>query len=190
MVLKIQFYSGIPPQKQIILRRFTLLFVLIIAVNQTFAQNAGSVLKQGDWAKVSVSDDAIYMLSPADLESLGLGTPPFESSKLGLYGRSAGVLPERNNVARESDLQPLHIFVEDGGDGQFSGSDRIYFYGQSPHTWVHNSVTGQLDHRHHPYSDEQVYFVTTTEGGARIQNASPLTGGGRVGEPIYACGSS
>ena len=178
MVLKIQFYSGIPPQIQIILRRFTLLFVLIIAVNQAFAQNAGSVLKQGDWAKVSVSDDAIYMLSPADLESLGLGTPPFESSKLGMYGRSAGVLPERNNVARESDLQPLHILVEDGGDGQFSGSDRIYFYGQSPHTWVHNSVTGQLDHRHHPYSDEQVYFVTTTEGGARIQNASPLTGGG------------
>ena len=158
------------------MRRITLFLLFLIAVSQVFAQNAASVLAQGDWSKVAVSEDAIYMLSPADLESLGLGTAPFESAKIGVYGRSAGLLPERNNTARETDLLPLHILVNDGGDGQFSGSDRLFFYGQSPHEWVHNPVTDRLDHMHHPYSDQQIYFVTSTQGGERIQAASPLNG--------------
>ncbi|MFM1884011.1 MAG: hypothetical protein RL168_195, partial [Bacteroidota bacterium] len=107
---------------------------------------------------------------------MGLGAEPFVSADLGLYGRSAGVLPERNNVARENDLQPLAIWVDDGGDGQFSGADRLYFYGQSPHTWTYNSVTNRWDAIRHPYSDRQYYYVTTTEGGARVQDAPVLPG--------------
>jgi len=158
------------------LTRRSLIFSLVVGVNQVFAQVSPSVLNQGDWGKIAVSEDAIYSLRAADLESLGLGTAPFVSSQLGVYGRSAGVLPERNSSPREVDLVPLAIWVDDGGDGQFSGPDRIYFYGQSPHTWVFNAVTDRFDHRHHPYSDQQVYFVTTTEGGARIQPAASLSG--------------
>lgn len=153
-----------------------LFFVVVIGVNQVFAQIDPSVLAQGDWGKVAVSEDAVYQLSPADLESLGLGTAPFVSAQLGVYGRTAGALPERNSLAREHDLQPAHIRVDDGGDGQFSGADRIYFYGQSPHTWVYNGVAARFDHSHHPYSDQQVYFVTTTEGGERLQPGAALVG--------------
>ncbi len=135
--------------------------VILLTAIQAVAQPVASVLAQGEWAKVAVSEDGIYSLTAADLESLGLGTAPFVSTQLGLYGRTAGALPERNSSPREVDVQPVHILVDDGGDGVFSGADRIYFYGQSPHTWVYNDVTNRFDHWHHPYSDQQVYFVTT-----------------------------
>ncbi|NDH90217.1 MAG: hypothetical protein EBZ22_04930, partial [Flavobacteriia bacterium] len=125
-----------------------------MTANQAVAQPVASVLAQGEWAKVAVSEDGIYSLTAADLESLGLGTAPFVSAQLGLYGRTAGALPERNSSPREVDVQPVHILVDDGGDGAFSGADRIYFYGQSPHTWVYNDVTNRYDHWHHPYSDQ------------------------------------
>jgi hypothetical protein len=150
--------------------------VILLTAIQAVAQPVASVLAQGEWAKVAVSEDGIYSLTAADLESLGLGTAPFVSTQLGLYGRTAGALPERNSSPREVDVQPVHILVDDGGDGVFSGADRIYFYGQSPHTWVYNDVTNRFDHWHHPYSDQQVYFVTTSEGGARIASAPSLTG--------------
>ena len=125
---------------------------------------------------MAVSEDGIYSLTASDLESLGFGSAPFISAQLGMYGRTAGVLPERNSSLREVDLLPLHILVEDGGDGAFSGADRIYFYGQSPHAWVYNTVTERFDPMHHPYSDQQVYFVTTTEGGARLSTPPVLAG--------------
>ena len=112
---------------------------------------------------MAVSEDGIYSLTASDLESLGFGSAPFISAQLGMYGRTAWVLPERNSSLREVDLLPLHILVEDGGDGAFSGADRIYFYGQSSHAWVYNTVTERFDPMHHPYSDQQVYFVTTTQ---------------------------
>jgi hypothetical protein len=153
-----------------------LLISVLIGVNQVFAQVDPSVLAQGEWAKVAVSEDGIYSLTASDLESLGFGSAPFISAQLGIYGRTAGVLPERNSSLREVDLLPLHILVEDGGDGAFSGADRIYFYGQSPHAWVYNTVTERFDPMRHPYSDQQVYFVTTTEGGARLSTPPVLAG--------------
>ena len=127
------------------LRYLLWISVIFVTVNQAFAQPTPSVLAQGEWARVGVYEDGIYSLTAADLESLGLGSAPFNSAQLGIYGRTAGVLPERNSSPRELDLLPLHVLVEDGGDGTFSGADRIYFYGQSPHTWVYNEVTDRFD---------------------------------------------
>ncbi len=159
-----------------IIRVALLLFSFLIVEKEVVAQPIASVLSQGTWGKVSVDTEAIYSLKASDLVAMGLGSEPFVSGDLGLYGRSAGVLPERNNVAREDDLQPIAIWVEDGGDGQFSGEDRMYFYGQSPHTWRFNAVTERWDANRHPYSDRHYYYVTTTEGGARIQDAPVVNG--------------
>lgn len=140
------------------------------------AQNDSSVLHDGLWSKVGVASDGVYTLGSDDLENMGLGTPPFNSSDIGVYGRTAGVLPEVNSVFREDDLLSLHIWIEDGGDGEFSDDDRVFFYAQSPHTWRYNELAGVYDYKHNPYSDQQIYFVTTTQGGERLQMAPTLIG--------------
>ncbi|MFZ9206486.1 MAG: type IX secretion system sortase PorU [Schleiferiaceae bacterium] len=144
-----------------------------------FAQSwpANSVLRSGLWAEVFTGEDQIYRLSGAELQQLGLGTAPFESVKLGVWGRAAGVLDEVNQPAGEArDLISLPVRVEDGGDGQLSATEYLYFLGQSPHAWSFDSTANRWLRPNHPYADQQTYFVTTTEGGSRIQTLSPPSG--------------
>jgi hypothetical protein len=111
----------------------------------------------------------VYRLSGTDLQKLGLGTVPFESAKLGLWGREAGVLSELNSTtANPSDLRSVPVRIEDGGDGQFDANDYLYFLGQSPHSWNFDSTSNRWLRPKHPYSDTQTYLVTSTEGGARM----------------------
>ena len=100
--------------------------VLLCLSSQLYGQNDSSVLSNGSWAKVAVSEQGIYSLTAQDLETLGLGSSPFDTEKIGIYGRTSGALPEVNSVLRENDLLPLHIFIEDGNDGKFSGSCLLY----------------------------------------------------------------
>jgi len=138
---------------------------------------AQSVLRQGNWAEVYTTDEHIYRLSGADLQQLGLGTPPFATATVGIWGRPAGVLSELNSsTGAPSDLFPLPIRIEDGGDGQLSATEYVYFLGQSPHVWAFDSVSNRWLRPNHPYSDAQTYFVTTTEGG-RAMPAYPTPTG-------------
>lgn len=144
-----------------------------------FAQSwpANSVLRSGLWAEVYTGEDQIYRLSGAELQQLGLGTAPFESVKLGVWGRAAGVLNEVNQPAGEArDLYALPVRIEDGGDGQLSATEYLYFLGQSPHSWAFDSTSNRWLRPNHPYADQQTYFVTTTEGGARIQTQTAPSG--------------
>ena len=150
--------------------------VLLCLSSQLFGQNDSSVLNNGNWSKVGVIEEGIYSLSAQDLETLGLGIAPFDTEKIGIYGRTSGALPEVNAISRENDLLPLHLLIEDGNDGKFSGLDRIYFYGESPSKWEFNENLDSYEFERNIYSDEQIYFVTSTQGGERIQNSSQLSG--------------
>ncbi len=150
--------------------------VLLCLSSQLYGQNDSSVLNSGNWSKVGVTEEGIYSLSAQDLETLGLGSSPFDTEKIGIYGRTSGSLPEVNAISRENDLLPLHIFIEDGNDGKFSGSDRIYFYGERPSKWEYNQNSNRYEFVKNIYSDEQIYFVTTSEGGERIQTSAQLPG--------------
>jgi len=138
---------------------------------------SASVLHQGNWAEVFTGDDHLYRLSGADLQQLGLGSPPFETAKLGVWGRTAGVMSELNTSgAGQSDLSALPIRIEDGGDGQLAANEYLYFLGQSPHVWTFDSVSNRWLRPNHPYAEVQTYFVTTTEGGKEVLSYSTPSG--------------
>ncbi len=138
---------------------------------------AQSVLAQGNWAEISTSEEHIYRLSGADLQQLGLGTPPFLTEKLGVWGRPAGVMSELNSATgAASDLLPLPLRVEDGGDGQLSANEYLYFIGQSPHVWNFDSSSNRWLRPNHPYADAQTYLVTTTEGGRTMPSYATPSG--------------
>ena len=162
-------------------RHFLFKVAVLLSISiQSYGQIDSSVLNNGKWAKVGVVDQGIYSLTPQDLESLGLGSSPFDSEKIGIYGRTSGILPEVNAISREVDLLPLRILLEDGNDGEFSGSDRIYFFGESPHNWEYDSNLNKYEFKKNVYGDEQIYFVTSTEGGERIQASPQLSGSAEI----------
>ena len=162
-------------------RHFLFKVAVLLSISiQSYGQIDSSVLNNGKWAKVGVVDQGIYSLTPQDLESLGLGSSPFDSEKIGIYGRTSGILPEVNAISREVDLLPLRILLEDGNDGEFSGSDRIYFFGESPHNWEYDSNLNIYEFKKNVYGDEQIYFVTSTEGGERIQASPQLSGSAEI----------
>lgn len=134
-----------------------------------------SVLQSGRWAEIRVAEDGVYRLLGSDLQQLGLGPLPIASSLVGVWGRNAGVQSEVNASSGEArDLGALPVLINDGGDGFIHANDVLYFLGQSPHVWNYDPLVPRWIRTTHPYTDEQVYFVTTTEGGSSIPTYSPV----------------
>jgi hypothetical protein len=46
-----------------------------------------------------------------------------------------GMLPEANDRNPNPELQEIPLYIEDGGDGIFNGSDYALFYARGPHQW-------------------------------------------------------
>jgi hypothetical protein len=132
------------------------------------AQLSNSALSQGDWAEVSVPNEAIWRLSGSDLVTLGLPGTAWTSANIGVWGLPAGLLPEANAVSRSVDLISLPIWVDDGGDGSFDSGDHLYFYGQLPQITIYDTTKQDFVVQRHHYADAQTYFVTSTEGGRRV----------------------
>lgn len=124
---------------------------------KTYAQQ--SVLSNGKWYSFQLAQTGIYKVTYEDLTALGM-TTPIVSSYLALFGNGGGMLPEKNNAPRIDDLRELSISISDGNDGSFDEGDFFLFYGESPHTWIYDSVSGHFSHTTNIYSDSTHYFIT------------------------------
>ncbi len=134
---------------------------------QTYAAN--SVLSQGDWYKVCLEKTGIYRLGMNELLELGIPASNLQKNKISVFGNGGGMLPESNRAERHDDLIENAIFVSGTADGLFGQSDFLLFYGQSPNQWYYDESSGFFDHEVHLYSNENCYFITTTQGnGKRI----------------------
>jgi len=136
---------------------------------------SSSVLNQGDWYKIGVNVDGVHKITYNDLQSLGIDVVNIDPDKIQLFGRPGGMLPLLNNEERVEDLQELAIQVEGGSDGQFNNNDKVVFYGQSPHQWEHDSISGLFKHQVHYFSDFTYYFLRLNhEEGLRVQDATVI----------------
>ena len=59
-----------------------------------------SVLKDGDWYKISVSENAVFQLTFSDLQTLGINTNNLNVNSIRLYGNGGGMLPRLNSKFR------------------------------------------------------------------------------------------
>jgi len=135
-----------------------------------------SVLADGDWYKISVTETGIYKISQNELSSMGIDVGGIDPKKIQVYGFAGGMLPEYLGTPRPDDLQQLPIYVEGENDGNFGSSDYILFYGMSPHVWKYSSNSNLLEKVLHLYDNKTYYFVTVgTENGDRI-NTVPSSG--------------
>lgn len=137
---------------------------------------ANSVLSQGNWYKIAVTQNGVHHITASDLQSLGIDITSINPNKIQLFGRSGGMLPLLNSVERVEDLEELAIKVEGSSDGSFDAPDKIVFYGQSPHQWKYDSLTTLFKHQIHYFSDYTYYFLRVNyEDGLRVQTANTIS---------------
>jgi Peptidase family C25 len=144
-------------------------FVVMVLVTRGQHQYANrSVLAAGQWIKISTTGQGVFKVSAADLRVSGVGTLP--SDQLALFGSGGLQLPESNAQGAVDDLPEMAIWMEDGGDGQFSGNDYFLFYAPGSSRWENDSLSGQYRFLKNPYADKSFFFIRTSGAvGKRIQ---------------------
>ncbi len=137
--------------------RYTLL--LLLASNVLYAQNYtdNSVLKNGTWYKIAVTEEGIYKITYDDLMDYGVNVDDINPKKISLFGNEAGVLPESNSMPNYDDLSEMSIMVKGEDDTSFDEDDAIIFYGQSPVKW--NYSNSLFIHETNYYTDTTFYFL-------------------------------
>ena len=158
-------------------RIFAVIFVLITAVaafgQRTYRSN--SVLATGNWYRFSVKTAGVYRIDIPFFQSLGININSISSTSIRLYGNGGNMLAEANNSPRADDLVENAIWMVDGGDGNFNGSDYFLFFATGPHEWQKDSVNKTFRHSKNLYSEESFYYLTIGGTGLRIQNRTIST---------------
>jgi hypothetical protein len=132
--------------------------------------NAESVLKTGNWYKLSIIESGIYKIDYEALVKMGVEPASIDPRKIGIYFNGNGILPEDNGHVRHDDLFENDIFVSGQADGIFNSDDYILFYGSSATKWKHNVFSSRFEHEINPYSDTSFYFICLNQisAGKRI----------------------
>ncbi|HEC44966.1 MAG TPA: type IX secretion system sortase PorU [Bacteroides sp.] len=123
-----------------------------------------SVLANGYWVKIKVTEDGIHRLSHEQLRNLGINDP----ANVRVYGNGGGMLSMMNSDPRHDDLVENNIVHR---------NDHILFYGQSPGEWKYDSLNNFFNNTIHEYSDGTYYFLTSDLGkGNQVQDAQSPAG--------------
>ena len=141
---------------------------------------ANSVLSNGNWYKLAVTQTGIYHLEYSDLVAMGIDPATINPARIGIYGRGGVMLPESNAEPRADDLPENAIEVTGQTDGSFDPGDEILFYAQGPVSWNFNSSRQFWEHTSHLYADTICYFLTTDRGsgkriGAKVSSSEAET---------------
>ena len=148
-----------------------------------------SVLADGNFFKIAISETGMYRIDRTFLESLpGLGTSVenIDPERIRVFGNGGVPVPALNSAPRIADLAENQVFVQGGGDGSFDEGDAVWFYGKGPSGWYSKQLTdsrgrpildqnGELirewTHYVHPFDSTNYYFldIGTAESQAYVQ---------------------
>jgi len=163
------------------LTSFDLLITVKLNPNQlalrTPTTTDNSILNQGTFYKLSVTNEGVYKIDQAFLESLDISLSSVNMNNIRIYGNGGGMLPELAGAERQDDLLENAIQVVDNNNNNaFDEDDYVLFFGESPNQWVWNQEELFFDHKLHLYSKENHYFLNFDIGaGKRIANATQPT---------------
>ncbi|HLP04433.1 MAG TPA: hypothetical protein VK152_03290, partial [Paludibacter sp.] len=125
-----------------------------------------SVLAQGRFVKVRITDSGIYKLTYEDLVSMGVSP-----ADVRVFGYGGGVLEQSFLLPKKDDLPEVAIWMEKGADGVFNAGDYILFYAQGVNRWSYDRNKAIFTHVSNSYSQYGYYFVTSDAGsGRKIEN--------------------
>ena len=147
-------------------------FVIVPSVLSAQDHAAQSVLSQHTWHKMSVTQEGIYKLDYAALQSMNIDVEHLNPNEIRIFGNPAGALPEKNSDARYDDLTEMAVFVSGAEDGRFDTDDYVLFYGQEPTCWkVSDGLNMKYERFMNPYSDTTYYYICADSGEAGLRVA-------------------
>lgn len=120
-----------------------------------------SVLASGTIYKVPITEEGIYIIDRAFLNSLELGVnvAAIDPSNVRVFGNGGRPVPALNGAERYADLVENPVWVQGGGDGSFGENDRILFYAAAPQGWSYDVGNEDWEHYVHPFSEVNYYFI-------------------------------
>lgn len=130
-----------------------------------------SVLSSGKWYKIAITDDGVYKIDYAFLNSLGINVSTLDPKNIRIYGNGGVILQEENKNFRYDDLEENAITVVGEGDNVFNTTDYVLFYGKGMTRWDNkNNYKGLLfSPVRNFYSDTAFYYINVDKGpGKRI----------------------
>ena len=122
-----------------------------------------SVLAEGKWVKIGITEDGMYRLTRSALKKMGFANP----DNVRLYGHGGHMLNEVSNPEEEyDDLEEVPLYKVGNDTWLFWGNGLVYWKGD---TRVFN-----------PYARQACYFLTEGSGASQIQTISVETAPERV----------
>ena len=121
-----------------------------------------SVLSQGNFFKVRITESGIYKLTYSDLINKGI-----DPSNVRMFGYGGAILEENFLKLKHDDLPEIAIY--DAGNA-------ILFYAQGVNKWTYDKANDMFAHQLNTYSNYGYYFVTSDDVGEkkRILQSSEL----------------
>jgi len=129
-----------------------------------------SVLAQGKFVKIKITESGVYKLRYEDLTSMGI-----DPGNVRIFGYGGGVLAQDFTLPKIDDLPELAICMEKGADGIFNAGDYVLFYAQGVNSWTYNKTNSMFMHSLNTYSQYGYYFVTSDAGTGKKINDKAIT---------------
>ena len=136
-----------------------------------------SVLSEHTWHRIALTQEGVYKLDYAMLQSMGINMETLNPDEIRLFGNPSGPLPESNSDARPDDLTEMAICVVGAEDGSFDNDDVVLFYGQEPTRWtLKDSGNETYIRERNLYSDTTYYYLCVDSGteGLRVGQKATL----------------
>ena len=121
---------------------------------------AGSVLAQGRWVKIGITEDGVYRLTYADLQKMGFG----DASRVKLYGYGGHIQNEIIDADADfDDLEEVPLYRDGKG---------LLFFGKGLVSWGAANTRGVATHKTNYYARQACYFLTEGDAPQAIQAVS------------------
>ncbi|MCD8318959.1 MAG: type IX secretion system sortase PorU [Paraprevotella sp.] len=107
-----------------------------------------SVLDQGRWVKIGITEDGVYRLTVSDLKRMGFN----DVSRVKLFGYGGHVQDEAIDADTDfDDLEEVPLYRDDRG---------VLFFGKGLVSWSIPNSRGRSVHRVNTYAKQACYFLT------------------------------
>jgi len=132
----------------------------------TRTYTTSSVLAQGKFVKIKITNNGVYKLTYEDLSAMGI-----DPANVHIFGFGGGVLEQSFSLAKVDDLPEVPVYMYKGADGVFNSGDYVLFYAQGVNKWSYDKTKAMFTHVINSYSNYAYYFVSSDAGvGKRIED--------------------
>lgn len=131
---------------------------------ESFNWQNQSVLKSGDWVKISTSTKGIYKIPHSTLVDWGFSNP----SQVNVFGSGGKDLSENPGIIDYDDLLQNAVW-----HGLNEGEDCLFFHAESTTSWKLNSEENRFVHELNNYSTKGSYFLTEEVGIPKLVEEIP-----------------